>query len=899
MKIHQLTKDEALNSLKSSHDGLSQAEAIQRLIEYGPNRIDKVRGEPIGLVLIKEFIHFFALILWFAAGMAFFAESKQPGSGMDKLGYAILGVIVINGLFSFWQQFRAERAITALEKLLPQYVTALRDGKNGLILASDLAPGDVILLQEGDNVPADCRLLEAFSLRVNNATVTGESMPKARDAEQSDEEEFLHARNTLLAGTSIVSGDGRAVVFATGMHTEFGKIAHLTQTAKAAISPLQQEIARLSRIVALLAFFIGVVFFLIGQAMGLSFWGNFIFAIGIIVALVPEGLLPALTLALAMATQRMAKRNALIRHLPSVEALGSATVICTDKTGTLTENRMAVSVLYLNGQILTTTEVRRQSELARSYQRFFEDAMLCHNLKETQVAGKMQILGDPMEVALAQMAKTCLGENISYPKINEVPFDTDRKRLSTIHQTPKGPMLYCKGALEMLLPLCDRVQMGAEIKPLTSEILEAYTLTLEKMARDGLRVLAFAWRELDDGHHDDGAKMERNLTLCGMVGLDDPPRPEVRDAIGKCRDAGIKVIMVTGDHPHTALAIGRQIGQIQSETPLIITGEKLRKLSEIQLRLALDEPDIIFARVGADQKMRIVSALQKKKHIVAVTGDGVNDAPALKMADIGIAMGVTGTDVAKAAADMILLDDNFASIVAAIEEGRAVYDNIRKFLTYILTSAIPELVPYLVFALFKIPLPLTIIQILAVDLGTDMLPALGLGADPPAAGIMLKPPRPRNERLLNWPMILRAYLFLGLLEAAAAMAVYFLVLQDSNWSWGEQLASSDPVYLQATTACLGAIILMQVFNVFLCKTPERSLFGAGNFTNHLLLWGVAFEVTIILAIVYTPWGHFIFGTAPIALSVWLFMLPCAVGMLLLEEVRKWVVFRWRLNHNQS
>ena len=895
MKIHQLTKDEALNSLKSSHDGLSLTEAIHRLNEYGPNQIDKVRGESFALVLIKEFIHFFALILWLAAGMAFFAEYKQPGDGMDKLGYAIVGVIVINGLFSFWQQFRAERAIAALEKLLPQYVKALREGIVGLILASDLAPGDVILLQEGDNVPADCRLLEAFSLRVNNATVTGESMPKARNAEPSFEEELLHARNTLLAGTSIVSGEGRAVVFATGMHTEFGKIAHLTQTAQAAVSPLQQEVARLSRIVALIAFSIGAVFFFIGQAMGLSFWGNFIFAIGIIVALVPEGLLPTLTLSLAMATQRMAKRNALIRHLPSVEALGAATVICTDKTGTLTENRMAVSALYLNGQVITPTEVMRQHELARMYQRFFEDAMLCHNLKETQVAGKMQILGDPMEVALVKMAKSCLGENISYPKINEVPFDTDRKRLSTIHQTPGGPVLYCKGALEMLLPLCNRVQMGTEIRTLTSEILDAYTLTLENMARDGLRVLAFAWRELVESH-DDGMSMERSLILCGMVGLDDPPRPEVRNAIGKCREAGIKVIMVTGDHPHTALAIGRQIGQIQCETPLIITGEKLRKLSEIQLRLALDAPDIIFARVGADQKMRIVSALQKKNHIVAVTGDGVNDAPALKMADIGIAMGVTGTDVAKAAADMILLDDNFASIVAAIEEGRAVYDNIRKFLTYILTSAIPELVPYLVFALFKIPLPLTIIQILAVDLGTDLLPALGLGADSPPLGIMLKPPRPRNERLLNWPMILRAYLFLGLMEAAAAMVVYFIVLQNSNWSWGEQLASSDPVYLQATTACLGTIIFMQIFNVFLCKTPERTLFGAGNFTNHLLLWGVAFEVTLILAIVYTPWGQVIFGTAPIALSVWLSMLPCAVTMLLLEEARKWVVIRWRLSH---
>ena len=891
MKIHQFSPDEALDSLKSSHDGLSQDEALRRLSEYGPNRIDKVRGEPLGLVLIKEFIHFFALILWLAAGLAFFAESRQPGGGMDKLGYAILGVIVINGLFSFWQQFRAERAIAALEKLLPQYVKALRDGKIGLILAADLTPGDVILLQEGDNVPADCRLLEAFSLRVNNATVTGESMPMARDAEPSSEEDLLHGRNTLLAGTSIVSGDGRAVVFATGMHTEFGKIAHLTQTARTATSPLQQEIVRLSRIVALLALSLGVVFFFIGQSMGLSFWDNFIFAIGIIVANVPEGLLPTVTLSLAMATQRMAKRNALIRHLPSVEALGSATVICTDKTGTLTENRMAVSALYLNGQILTPTEVKRQHELTRIYHRFFEDAMLCHNLKETVVAGKLRLLGDPMEVALVHMAKTCLGENISYPKINEVPFDTDRKRLSTVHQMPGGPVLYCKGALEMLLPLCNRVQTGAAITPLTSEAQQAFTHALENMARDGLRVLAFAWRELEEDHHD-GAKMERDLILCGMVGLEDPPRPEVRDAIGKCREAGIKVIMVTGDHPHTALAIGRQIGQIQSETPVIITGEQLRKLSEIQLRLALDAPDIIFARVGADQKMRIVSALKKKNHVVAVTGDGVNDAPALKMADIGIAMGVIGTDVAKEAADMILLDDNFASIVAAIEEGRAVYDNIRKFLTYILTSNIPELVPFLAFALLKIPLPLTIIQILAVDLGTDMLPALGLGADPPTPGIMRKPPRAHQERLLNWPLLLRAYLFLGVLEATAAMAAYSFVLHEGGWLWGERLGSNDLLYLQATTACLCAIILMQVVNVFLCKTPERSLFGAHIFTNRLLLWGVAMEIALILVIVYTPWGHLVFGTTPISPSVWLFMLPCAVGMLLLEETRKWVAVRW-------
>ena len=890
MKIHQLSPGEALKSLKSSHDGLSQNEALRRLKEFGPNQIDKVPPESLLISFLKEFIHFFALILWLAAGLAFFADYRQPGEGMDALGYAILGVIVINGLFAFWQQFRAERAVAALEKLLPHYVKVLRDNSIGLILATHLVPGDVILLQEGDNVSADCRIIEAFSLRVNNATVTGESMPKARDAEPSSEEDLLHGRNTLLAGTSVVSGEGRAVVFATGMHTEFGKIAHLTQTTSSGSSPLQLEITRLSRIVVAIAFSLGVAFFFIGQVIGLSFWENFIFAIGIIVALVPEGLLPTLTLALAMSTQRMAKRNALIRHLPSVEALGSATVICTDKTGTLTQNRMEINKLYVNGQVITRFEAKRQPKLAKVYRRFFEDALLCHNLKETVIAGKPEFLGDPMEIALVRLAKTCLGETISYPKINEVPFDTDRKRLSTVHQTPDGPVLYCKGALEMLLPLCTHVQLGEKIVPVNGDIQQAFINALEKMASEGLRVLAFAWRELKVGH--DVGSEEHDLILSGLVGLEDPPRPEVPDAIQKCHEAGIKVIMVTGDHPHTALAIGRQIGQIQSETPVIITGEQLRRLSETQLRLALDAPDIIFARVGADQKMRIVSALKKMNHIVAVTGDGVNDAPALKMANIGIAMGIMGTDVAKESADMILLDDNFASIVAAIEEGRAVYDNIRKFLSYILTSAVPELVPYLFFALFNIPLPLTIIQILAVDLGTDMLPALGLGANPPAQGIMTRPPKGRNERLLNWPLLLRAYLFLGLLEASAAMTAYYLVLHNGGWAWGEALGIHDTLYQQATTACLASIIIMQIVNVFLCKTPDRTLFGSAIFSNQLILWGVTLEIILILVIIYTPWGQIIFGTAPIPLSIWLFMLPFAAAMLLLEEVRKWASIKW-------
>lgn len=371
--------------------------------------------------------------------------------------------------------------------------------------------------------------------------------------------------------------------------------------------------------------------------------------------------------------------------------------------------------------------------------------------------------------------------------------------------------------------------------------------------------------------------------------MEDPPRPEVPEAICKCGEAGIRVIMVTGDHPHTARAIAREIGLVRSEHPSVITGEQLRHMSLIQLRLTLDGPELIFARVSADQKMRIVEALKQKRHVVAVTGDGVNDTPALKSAHIGIAMGIAGTDVAKEAADMVLLDDNFASIVNAVEEGRAVFENIRKFLTYILAHNMAELIPYLAFVLFAIPLPLTPIQILAIDMGTDSLTALGLGVERPAPAVMRRPPRSRRERLLNWPLALRAYGFLGMIEAIAAMATFFYVLRGAGWQYGQSLAVSDPLYQQATTACLSAIIVMQIVNVFLCRSATRSVFSVGLLGNPLIGWGVILEIALILPIAYTPWGNLVFGTAPIPGQVWLFMLPFAVGLVVLEELRKWWV----------
>jgi calcium-translocating P-type ATPase len=885
MRITHLTPDEALSSLRSRATGLDASEARRRLDEYGPNRVEEAKGEPLALRFLREFVHFFALILWLAAGLAFVADLYDPGQGMAVLGWAIVGVIAVNGAFSFWQEYRAERAIAALKRLLPHQVTALRDGVACRMPGEELAPGDVILVGEGESVPADCRLIEAFAVRVNQATLTGESLPKARSAAASTEDDLLHAPNVLLAGSTVVAGEGRALVFATGMHTEFGKIARLTQAGDEPPSPLQREISRLSRLVAALATALGVVFFLIGRLLGLSFWENFIFAIGIIVANVPEGLLPTVTLSLAMATQRMARRKALIRHLPAVEALGAATVICTDKTGTLTENRMTVKRLFVSDGLRDPAQTE-PAAVAR-HAALFEAAALCHNVRWVTENGAPRWLGDPMEVALVEMAERA-GTSAGRSRVDEVPFDADRRRMSTVHDAPSGRVLYCKGAPEAVLPLCRDVLAADGVRALTGEIRAQYVGAQEEMAAAGLRVLAFASRALPEGAGRE--RWEEELVLAGLIGLEDPPRAEVPAAIEKCRAAGIKVIMVTGDHPHTARAIAREIGLARE--PTMMLGDALRRLTDTQLQLALDTPDVLFARVTADQKLRIVEALQRKQHVVAVTGDGVNDAPALRRADIGIAMGVVGTDVAREAADMILLDDNFASIVNAIEEGRSVYQNIRKFLTYILSSNIPEIVPYLAFVLARIPLPLTIIQILAVDLGTDMVPALALGAEKPDPATMRLPPRPRAARLLDWPLLARAYLFLGVIEAVAAMAAFFFVLQLGGWEYGEALGKTEPLYLQATTACLAAIVVTQVVNVFLCRHSRASAFEFGLRGNALLLWGIVIEIALILAITYTPWGNLVFGTAPIGAQVWLFILPFAAAMLALEESRKALARRY-------
>jgi sodium/potassium-transporting ATPase subunit alpha len=874
MKINELTRDDVFRTLVTSEQGLGIDEARRRLAEFGPNAIQAARKRPLPLRFLGQFTHFLAVLLWVAAGLSFFSEYFQPGEGMLTLGIAIIAVIVINAIFTFVQEYRAERALEALKKLLPFRVTVCRDGRETELSVDEVVPGDVIRLAEGNKVPADLRLVDANDLRVNNASLTGESEPVPRDTSPYPGDP-INSLNIVFAGTTVVNGNGTGVVYATGMRTEFGRIAQLTGSVTPGLSPLQKEIVKATRVVAFIAAAVGLLFFAVGFFIGRSFWDNFIFGIGITVALIPEGLLPTVTLALAMGSQRMAKRNALIKTLTSVETLGSVSVICTDKTGTLTQNRMEVKEAAGLGTL---------SDALRD--RIFTVALHCNNTKES--GGELK--GEPTETALYSAAREAL-KNGTGERVREFSFDSERKRMSTVTRLDGRTFVLTKGAPESVLSVCTSCMMDGVQVPFGDALRQEAVRLFNTLMDKGLRVLAFADRELPPDEDPTGKETaERGMVFGGFIGLADPPRPEVPEALRKCREAGIRTIMITGDASRTAVAIAREIGLVSGE-PTVIEGAGFAKLSDQALRAVLAKPEVIFTRMTPKYKLRVVNLLKDEGERVAVTGDGVNDAPALKRADIGIAMGITGTDVAKEAADMILLDDNFATIINAVEEGRAVYENIRKFITYIFASNIPEAVPYLSYILFHIPLPLTIMQILAVDLGTDMLPALALGAERPTPGVMRQKPRKPDERLLDFGLMARAYLFLGPIEAAACMFGFFWVLNQGGWAVGSTLAPSDPLYLRATTACLTAIIVCQVANVFACRSIRESLFTIGWTTNKLIFLGIGAELLLQLFIVYHPYGHAIFATAPLPLNTWLMLIPFALFLLIAEEVRKLIVRR--------
>jgi len=918
LEICRLAPSQVYRALTTSPQGLSADDVRRRTIRDGPNSLQALRRTPLVSRFVRQFTHFLALLLWVAAGLAFLADVLHQGQGMATLGWAILGVILINAVFAFLQEYKAERAVQALRGMLPAKAWVIRDGQQQQIARSELVPGDVLVLEEGEQVPADARLTEAVGLRVDNSSLTGESKPQRRIADPITDGHPLDIANLVFAGTTVLSGHGQGIVFATGLKTEFGKIARLTATVHTGLSPLQQEIVKVTHVVAGLSLIMGVVFFTIGVGIGLGFWTSAIFSIGIIVANVPEGLLPTVTLALAMGSQRMAARKALIKHLASVETLGCTTVICTDKTGTLTENRMRVDKLYVDDLIVESREscLFSRNRLisaaeAERWRPLFDAMVHCNNAKRTRRPdGRSQASGDPTETALLEFAADHgLLHRPPLRRMGELPFDADRKRMTTLHWSEGRLLAFTKGAPESILPLCTRQQGSSAATDLTPDERKKILAQGQAFAQQAYRVLAVAMREVERGVEElDADSIEHGLTFLGLVAMMDPPHREVPDAITTCRRAGIRVIMITGDHPLTALAIARKVGLAQQSVVTdpgrfvpVIEGAQIDGFSDEQLRRLLTptapgEPDPIFARMAPRHKMRIVSVLKDMREVVAVTGDGVNDAPALKTADIGIAMGVAGTDVAKETASMILLDDNFATIVSAIEEGRAVFMNIRKFMTYVLASNVPEVVPYLAFGLSSAPLALTVPQILAVDLGTDMVPALALAAEPPQGNVMDEPPRPRTERLLNREMLVRAYGFLGLIETAVAMGGFFLYLHHQGWAWGSPLDWSTPLYKEATTVTFAGIVAAQAANVFACRSDRISAFRLGWFSNPLIVLGIVVEVALLLIMTYSPVGHWVLGTA--SLPAWIFvpLLLGAVGLLFADELYKLV--RPRMNAKQ-
>ncbi len=904
-----LSEEEVLTELETTEGGLSEQEASRRLDLYGPNILEKIRRKSLILRFLNNLTNLFALLLWVASVLSFVAN-------IPELGFAIIAVIIVNAIFSFWQEYKAEKAVEALRMLIPSYSRVLRDGKEIKLLSSHVVPGDVILLGEGDKIPADGRLFEAFDMRVDNSALTGESRPIYKISEPlMNGKNFIwnELPNLDFGGTSVLSGTGKGIVIATGMHSEIGKIARLTQVIREELSPLQRELINVTKVISVIAVCMGIIFFVLGNYVAnLTTLESFIFGIGIIVANVPEGFLPTVSLALAMAVQRMVRRNVVIKRLSSVETLGCTTVICTDKTGTLTTNQVSVVKLWFDnkvfeitgagydprGEILwNTTQLSGRELTSKEFELLFNICSLCNNAELKAPSAEKpywNISGDPTEGALLAFARKAgfdyseiKGRN---PRICQLSFDSVRKRMSTINEEAGNKIFASvKGAPRELLALCESVLIDGTRQELTDEVKISIMKNLDDFAGDGLRVLGLAYKEVKKKETYTVEEVETELTFVGLTGMMDPPRPEVPEAVSLCHTAGIKVIMITGDYGLTALSIAKKIGLAKDETARVITGYEVSEMTNSQLADVIGGGEVIFARVSPEHKMMIVDALKDMGEVVAVTGDGVNDAPALKRADVGIAMGLRGTDVAKEAATMIITDDNFASIVAGIEEGRAIYSNIKKFVTYIFASNIPEIVPFIVFVLFKIPLPLTIMQILAVDLGTDLVPALGLGAEKSEPGVMNQPPRTFKKRLLDVPLLLRAYGFLGMIEAAACMAGYFFVYYASGWRPGTDLATSGATYLKATTMCLAGIVATQIGNVFACRTERESVFKIGFSTNRLILFGILTEVVLIITIVYFEPMQKIFNTSSISLVDWVVLSSFIPIIFFAEEFRKYLV----------
>jgi len=875
---HRLEADTVIKLLGSSQLGLSSEEAKKRLVTFGYNKLEEAKKLSPLEIFVNQFKNVLMMILIAAVVISAFI-----GELLDSV--VILVILFFAAVLGFVQEYKAEKTIETLRKLTTPTVSVLRDGSEQEIPIEEVVPGDMLIIKTGDKIPADCRIVESINLKTDESVLTGESIPveKHVDPIKDPRTTIPDRKNMLYAGTIVTYGRGKAVVVATGMRTEFGKIAGMLQEMETRKTPLQENLDKLGATLAKIAIVVVAMITLPNILRGEPVLEMFIWGVALAVAVVPEALPAVVTISLAIGMRRMAKRKALIRRLPAVETLGCTSIICSDKTGTLTKGEMTVKKIFVNNMMVdvTGTGYKPEGEFFYDQKKLASDdkhlrklllaGMLCNDATLRETDGNWVVGGDPTEGALvvaAHKAGLTTEHREKLPRVGEIPFTPERKRMTTIHKTDQGLVVYSKGAPETILGLCTRILLDGREEKLDKDREEQILKIARDMAGNALRVLGLAYKTLESFHHD--REVEKDLVFLGLVGMIDPPREETKNAIIKCETAGIKPVMITGDHKLTAVAIAKQLGILKSG--IALTGTELEDMDEEEFRRIVEKVEV-YARVSPSHKIRVVDALAEKGHVVAMTGDGVNDAPALKKADVGVAMGITGTDVAKEASDMVLTDDNFASIVAAVEEGRAIFGNIKKYLMYLLSSNLGEILVMVAAVALGLPLPLVAIQILWVNLATDGLPALALALDPPEPDIMQQPPRDPKKTIFTKPVV-------GLTIVGG---VWSMIVNISLFMWA---LNSGRGILEARTIVFVSLVLIQFFKAFNYRSDRHSITKIGLHTNKWLLLAIAWESLLLTLIINLEPLQGPFQTFSLTPLDWLTVLGAATTIFPILELAK-------------